>query len=225
MDIGQWAVDWIGGEPECFACRACTFSMNRTKNIAHEYCQAEKELRKPYYERQSEEKKERFLEKKFWASVTKNWGQMGFDRAHIIPHCDGGPDSPDNLMLLCSECHSVVDDLFLVSRKNYEEKRREFLEWVEGRCENILHMLCELGQSVAYERIEKEKLPYSVDAVIERLTQTWGEDSWKNRLFNYYKQRYNSVWRSREQWIIAQVEMAIDDLKEGLISIPIFTRK
>ena len=32
------------------------------------------------------------------------------ERAHIVPHADGGADSEDNLILLCRLCHKKLDD-------------------------------------------------------------------------------------------------------------------
>jgi HNH endonuclease len=31
------------------------------------------------------------------------------ERAHITPRCDGGPDSEDNLHMLCKTCHKVSE--------------------------------------------------------------------------------------------------------------------
>ena len=46
------------------------------------------------------------------------------ERAHIIARCEGGPDIPENLVLLCHSCHVETDGwtqidwhLFLFDRK------------------------------------------------------------------------------------------------------------
>lgn len=42
--------------------------------------------------------------------LAKAWGGEGLDRCHLIPRAKGGPDTPDNLVLLCSECHKEAPD-------------------------------------------------------------------------------------------------------------------
>jgi hypothetical protein len=34
------------------------------------------------------------------------WDEAFLERCHLVPHALGGPDSPDNLVLLCGRCHS-----------------------------------------------------------------------------------------------------------------------
>jgi hypothetical protein len=39
------------------------------------------------------------------------WNRAQLQRCHLIPHALGGDDSPPNLVLLCSRCHSEAPDV------------------------------------------------------------------------------------------------------------------
>lgn len=53
------------------------------------------------------------------------WGKIhGAERAHIVPHCLGGADSPENLFCLCRRCHRESPDSIF---------SKEFFRWVYKR--------------------------------------------------------------------------------------------
>ncbi|HEU4737876.1 MAG TPA: HNH endonuclease signature motif containing protein [Solirubrobacterales bacterium] len=39
------------------------------------------------------------------------WNQSRLERCHLVPRMLGGADSPENLVLLCSECHHDAPDV------------------------------------------------------------------------------------------------------------------
>ena len=55
------------------------------------------------------------------------------DRAHIIAKCDGGPDTVDNLVLVCRPCHIITDGW---SKEIWEIKAKGFdvfyYPWLTG---------------------------------------------------------------------------------------------
>ena len=83
--------DW--GEPECFACRYCFFD--------------EADL----LENPNDDPAKMWTPKKLHED----------QRAHIIPDALGGPDSPENIFLLCPTCHAESPDTAFPS---------EFFRWV-----------------------------------------------------------------------------------------------
>lgn len=63
------------------------------------------------------------------------------DRAHIVPHADGGPDSTDNLILLCRVCHKKIDD----SRDDSTVPK--LLRWKQRQNEQIRRVMAKSYQS------------------------------------------------------------------------------
>lgn len=39
------------------------------------------------------------------------WNQSGLERCHLVPRMLGGADTPENLVLLCNECHHEAPDV------------------------------------------------------------------------------------------------------------------
>lgn len=39
------------------------------------------------------------------------WNRSGLERCHLVPRMLGGEDSPENLVLLCGECHHDAPDV------------------------------------------------------------------------------------------------------------------
>jgi hypothetical protein len=51
-------------------------------------------------------------------------GKQGYqERAHIVPHSLGGPDTPENLFLLCSACHLQAPDM---------RQPKWFFDWINA---------------------------------------------------------------------------------------------
>jgi hypothetical protein len=39
------------------------------------------------------------------------WGEASLQRCHLVPDALGGPDTPENLVLLCARCHAEAPDV------------------------------------------------------------------------------------------------------------------
>lgn len=57
------------------------------------------------------------------------WNKVPLQRCHIIPKALGGRDEPENLFLMCSECHDLAPDttsrdafLLWASKQNYSKR-------------------------------------------------------------------------------------------------------
>ena len=64
-----------------------------------------------------------------WKEIKNNWNRVPLQKCHIVPKAIGGLDSPDNLFLLCKECHDISPDsaskpafLIWVSKQNYSQR-------------------------------------------------------------------------------------------------------
>ena len=49
-------------------------------------------------------------------------GRSGVERAHIIPHCQGGSEDVSNLHLLCTSCHFITEN----TKKMYDQSFYNF---------------------------------------------------------------------------------------------------
>ncbi|MFC9741217.1 HNH endonuclease [Streptomyces noursei] len=65
---------------------------------------------------------ERWVEK----SPRARWGRTRLERAHIVPRSLGGPDTADNLLLLCRPCHEDSPDW---------PDPRQMARWIATRAE------------------------------------------------------------------------------------------
>ena len=109
--------DW--GEPECFACRKFV------KQITED----------PKYEDWLQDESDEGLKAIWGHKDTKHV----LERAHIIPFSLGGSENPDNLFLLCKDCHKDSPDT---------NNPKNFFRWVymkrnsPNKCQkrNILYL-------------------------------------------------------------------------------------
>jgi len=62
------------------------------------------------------------------------------ERAHIIPHAMGGSALPDNLLLLCGECHRESPDVALPD---------VLIQWMNDRCNDEFRHLHTIGAVLA----------------------------------------------------------------------------
>lgn len=60
------------------------------------------------------------------------WNKVPLQRCHIIPKSLGGSDDPENLFLMCTECHDLAPDttsrevfLLWASKQNYSKRLDE----------------------------------------------------------------------------------------------------
>ena len=94
-DHSGWSiVDW--GEPSCWGCDRATVSSDQM-------CQDPDMSLK---------------------DIANLWNLSGAERCHIIPKAMGGSNTPENLFLLCHECHEKAPDT---------TNPEVFFKWVEHR--------------------------------------------------------------------------------------------
>jgi len=136
-DFSFGVIDW--GEPECFACRSFSFKPKVAKLIASQI----KSL-----------KKKKLNEKKYdsesWRIIIEAWKGVIGARCHLHAHCFEGPDKPSNLVLLCDECHSIMDDIFLGKK---EDRLKQIL-WINNREKELKNEILQPCQLYA-DRIQK----------------------------------------------------------------------
>lgn len=122
--------DW--GEPKCWAC-------GRRIDKVFDYATYEKYLSENV--------------NKIWdyAEVAKN-----LNKCHIIPHCIGGADEPENLFLLCEGCHIESPDT---------ENPENFFRWIYRRrkSESSINgfIISQMKDDFLYWCAEKGKNPYT----------------------------------------------------------------
>jgi HNH endonuclease len=45
-----------------------------------------------------------------WEQICRGWERIPLQLCHIVPRSCGGSDGPDNLFLMCRECHDLAPD-------------------------------------------------------------------------------------------------------------------
>lgn len=116
--------DW--GEPMCFACEKYAVRSADEEAKIFDSCNSEEE----------------FDYKNFWNH--KNV-KSGFERAHILPGALGGKDEPNNLFLLCPECHFLSPDT---------DNPHNFLRWVYKQRKETANG--KMHPFIAFEKIREE---------------------------------------------------------------------
>lgn len=102
-DLEVVVEDW--GEPCCWACG--------------KYAVKDEELRR-FFESNPDTASDDFFKKLYNLKSLKH----NLNRCHIHPNALGGADSPDNLFLMCEECHALSPDTI---------NRAAFFRWVYDR--------------------------------------------------------------------------------------------
>lgn len=59
-----------------------------------------------------------------WEEILRCWEKIPLQRCHIIPRSLKGPDSPENLFLMCRECHDLAPNTSIPEI---------FFEWVQSQ--------------------------------------------------------------------------------------------
>lgn len=97
--------------------------------------------------------------------VATTWNAVGgwLERAHLIDHCIGGSNDPDNLVMLCGFCHDAMPQLI--------ETVAEGLAWVEKR--PLPDMLWQVATDARYGEERWVKYPGRRDM---RLFRQWFEE-------------------------------------------------
>lgn len=103
LDLELVVYDW--GEPSCWACG--------------EHAINEKELHR-FFESHPDTACPDFFKNLYALKTVRHH----LNRCHIHPNALGGPDSPDNLFLMCEECHMLSPDT---------TNRAAFFRWVYDR--------------------------------------------------------------------------------------------
>jgi hypothetical protein len=72
-----------------------------------------------------------------WTEILKLWERIPLQRCHIVPRALGGSDNPENLFLMCRECHdsqpnTSVPEIFFRWARNQSSSRREELRILEA---------------------------------------------------------------------------------------------
>lgn len=121
----EWVVeDW--GEPCCWACG--------------EHAIKDEDLMR-FCDAHADEKDHDFYKKLFSLKSVKS----KLNRCHIHPNALGGTDSPENLFLMCEECHALSPDT---------TNRKAFFRWVYDRRKQYVHgRMC---PSEMLKRIDEE---------------------------------------------------------------------
>ncbi|OWJ67929.1 HNH endonuclease signature motif containing protein [Inquilinus limosus] len=60
-----------------------------------------------------------------WSDILDGWQRIPLQRCHIVPRSLGGTDEPDNLFLMCRECHDLAPNTTL---------HEIFFEWARAQC-------------------------------------------------------------------------------------------
>lgn len=59
-----------------------------------------------------------------WDGKYTKWNDIPLERCHIIPRARGGPNTPDNLVLMCITCHDLAPDVICL---------RGFAQWAKSQ--------------------------------------------------------------------------------------------
>ena len=67
-----------------------------------------------------------------WSKILKGWNAIPLQRCHITPRSLGGTNEPDNLFLMCRECHDLAPNTDI--REIFFDWVRAQISWIrEGR--------------------------------------------------------------------------------------------
>ena len=75
---------------------------------------------------------------------SKTWNQARLERCHIIPDCEGGGTTPDNLVLLCNNCHkespTLLDPFYFWEWfVNQEHHAFKFAKFISQQADSLLN--------------------------------------------------------------------------------------
>ena len=73
------------------------------------------------------------------------------DRAHITPHAEGGKESFENLILLCRNCHKMIDD------NRTDETESQLRQWKDSRNNEIQKRFTK--KYMSFEELKKDVVP------------------------------------------------------------------
>lgn len=59
-----------------------------------------------------------------WQKIYRAWDRIPLQRCHIVPHSNGGANTPDNIFLMCRECHDLMPD-FTITDVFFDWARRQ----------------------------------------------------------------------------------------------------
>jgi hypothetical protein len=150
--------------------------------------------------------------------------------AHIVAFNEGGPrgetaprpvdvNDIDNLMLLCHDCHKLIDDhperYSVATLKEYKKKHEERIKHVTGLSKDLKTTIVQLKAKINDQTVDIP-VPHVVDAVAPRyptdtrgfvidLTSIEGNDS------SYYETAARTI-KSRIEWLYSP-SMEVDQTK------------
>src|ERR1700750_1766889 len=98
------------------------------------------------------------------------WNRSGLERCHLVPRALGGPDCPENLVLLCNECHHDAPDVGDPScMLNWMGRRESRFVRFEPLIKEAIE---EAGLIEELERLNWDRMPL-LQEVTNEVLKTW----------------------------------------------------
>lgn len=128
-------------------------------------------------------------------SPTKLWNlnevKSKLYKCHIIPDSLGGKDKPENLFLMCDECHRLSPDT---------DNPKNFLRWIYRRREESGYFVKDIDinaffQEFLEECLRQHKDPYTVNTDIKNRVSNHGGSIAQSSLIYAYVDTCKSIFR------------------------------
>jgi hypothetical protein len=104
-----------------------------------------------------------------WDQIKRLWDKVSpLQRCHIVPRSLGGSDEPDNLFLMCRECHDRTPNTI---------SRDAFFKWVDGQNCFKRGMTQVREEMDAFGVSDEEALELG-DLVHSEEFKNWAQDKW-----------------------------------------------
>lgn len=124
------------------------------------------------------------------------------DIAHIQEHAKGGSIEFENLILLCKNCHKIIDS----SRQNDTQIENKLLQWKEDRQKKLKEIFCKKYDSFAL--LKENIIPYLKEN--KNIFDLYGPESLKASLETH------KSWVQFEPKIISNNEIILTILKANI---------
>jgi HNH endonuclease len=101
-------------------------------------------------------------------NIWQVWDRAYLQRCHLVPDALGGPDTPENLVLLCSNCHSEAPDVadaeyMLRWIDAHESWGHHFITAIKAA---LVQLSIEEHQIEAFNRLEPEAMMEMTASII-----------------------------------------------------------
>lgn len=97
--------------------------------------------------------------------IHKAWERIPLQRCHIVPRSLGGANTPDNLFLLCRECHDLAPNTSIPSI---------FLEWVRSQSW-LVREQAKLNQALASFSVSEQDYPRITETIASKPFRAWAQ--------------------------------------------------